>query len=594
MTIETASQWTDEALYFAFWVNDNALYQEDIGESIWKGDYIELWLDMDLESDYEENKMSSDDFQIGFSPGNFDTVSPSAHIWFPSDKKVAIHDIEFISVRTPNGYFIESRIPFKLILDQDKIGRRNLNGLKIGISISASDTDTLIEPQKCLISSSIGRVWGDPTTFDFLKLAAEKPPEFKKVPVNRIANIEDIGSDIWRENLGELDRDFGRAMPVQTPTAIVNHTIMEISAFGKETFLTPHQNKFGYRGRVGSFMKSPSLAKVTTDFFGYFKRSINLIINDSKFLPEEESSHCYRIVYDRDLDGFCGFYILILGNLSSYNELTFLIRGENGSESFEVGLVDIIDEQKESAVYSGSIYRYLPEGLSTEWQVVKIPLKHFYGVDLSKIWSLSFLFNKESEGTIWIDQIRLSNQNIAALERDRDITSNQYFLLEDFNHSSMNYLGGKSGVYNKWPSICRYKKVNGHHETQSGLSLELNYNKKATGWCGYYIRLGKFGEDYFDMSPYKKISFSVKGATGNEQFELGLVDLKRDIIGDALKTGSILNYLPHGLSTEWQHVEMPIEDFDLLNLKKMVSLVVNFHEVGVGKVYVDDIKFLMN
>ena len=43
-------------------------------------------------------------------------------------------------------------------------------GDKIGISVDPSDCDDINAPQKVLMSSSINRAWGDPTTFGFLEL----------------------------------------------------------------------------------------------------------------------------------------------------------------------------------------------------------------------------------------------------------------------------------------------------------------------------------------------------------------------------------------------------------------------------------------
>jgi len=43
-------------------------------------------------------------------------------------------------------------------------------GYKLGICIDPSDCDQPGVPQKCLLSSSTNRAWGDPTTYGFLEL----------------------------------------------------------------------------------------------------------------------------------------------------------------------------------------------------------------------------------------------------------------------------------------------------------------------------------------------------------------------------------------------------------------------------------------
>jgi hypothetical protein len=41
---------------------------------------------------------------------------------------------------------------------------------QLGAMVDASDSDDARQPQKCLLSSSPERQWGDPTTFNILEL----------------------------------------------------------------------------------------------------------------------------------------------------------------------------------------------------------------------------------------------------------------------------------------------------------------------------------------------------------------------------------------------------------------------------------------
>ena len=50
-------------------------------------------------------------------------------------------------------------------------------------------------------------------------------------------------------------------------------------------------------------------------------------------------------------------------------------------------------------------------------------------------------------------------------------------------------------------------------------------------------------------------------------------------------------YLPGGVTTEWQEVVIPLENFGLLDLTEMGSFVINFNVKQNGTVWVDDLKF---
>lgn len=62
-------------------------------------------------------------------------------------------------------------------------------------------------------------------------------------------------------------------------------------------------------------------------------------------------------------------------------------------------------------------------------------------------------------------------------------------------------------------------------------------------------------------------------------------------IGDSVKAGSIERYLPDGVTTEWQEVVVPLEDFGLLDFSQMGSFVINFYKKQESTLYLDDLKF---
>ncbi|MBI4435843.1 MAG: hypothetical protein HY590_00290 [Candidatus Omnitrophica bacterium] len=172
LSFKASVRWDEGALYLAVAVFDDRLAQEKVGEDLWEGDHVEIWLDMDLEGDYTEAVNSDDDFQFGLSPGNFGTLKPELYLWTPPLDKTLLLEATVAAKKIERGYTLEARIPTKILFATAKKGSdtRLVKGRKFGISVDVSDTDDARAPQKCLISTSTNRIWGDPTTFGTLEL----------------------------------------------------------------------------------------------------------------------------------------------------------------------------------------------------------------------------------------------------------------------------------------------------------------------------------------------------------------------------------------------------------------------------------------
>ncbi len=195
-----AFAWEPEALLIAVDATDNVLVQEFKGADMWEGDHVELWVDADLYGDYNEAVNSSDDFQFGLSPGNFKDVPPEVYVWVPSIAPHSLGQIQIAAEKKPFGYTLEVRIPTKVLFQtllkrvgvepagpKGRAARRVLpeimdfqdgilasgtlkKGFRFGVMLDGSDTDEARQPQKCLLSTSPERQWGDPTSFNLLEL----------------------------------------------------------------------------------------------------------------------------------------------------------------------------------------------------------------------------------------------------------------------------------------------------------------------------------------------------------------------------------------------------------------------------------------
>lgn len=173
-----AFQWEPDALLAAVDVTDNVVVQQSKGTDMWEGDHVELWLDVDLYGDYNEAVNSSDDLQLGLSPGNFKEIKPEVTIWVPSVDPKSLAQVQIAAVKKEYGYTLEVRIPTSFLFQT--LGKQQVSkilssgqlqkGFRLGVMLDCSDTDEPQRPQKSMLSTSPERQWGDPTTFNILEL----------------------------------------------------------------------------------------------------------------------------------------------------------------------------------------------------------------------------------------------------------------------------------------------------------------------------------------------------------------------------------------------------------------------------------------
>ncbi len=180
--VRAFSMWDRDNLYLAFDVADNQVVQAKTGGDMWEGDHVECWLDVDLAGDYTEVVNSRDDFQFGFSPGNFKDLPPEVFLWTPYVEDDYRKEIQVASALTARGYTLEVRIPKQFLLKAlaPKAAAEQAQtiawtkGLRLGLSVDPSDCDDPAVPQKVLMSSSgENRIWGDPTQFGFVLLSGD-------------------------------------------------------------------------------------------------------------------------------------------------------------------------------------------------------------------------------------------------------------------------------------------------------------------------------------------------------------------------------------------------------------------------------------
>ncbi len=156
--------WDATYLYLAVKVLDDKYVQNATGEDIYKGDSIEILFDTNLYGDLNSASLSSDDFQIGISPGKGGiNGEKEVYLWFPSGKAGAISDTIVASSASDGIYRLEIAIPWKVF---------NIvptSGQQYGFGLSMSDNDNSSENvQQSMVSNLYNRKLSDPTTWTVL------------------------------------------------------------------------------------------------------------------------------------------------------------------------------------------------------------------------------------------------------------------------------------------------------------------------------------------------------------------------------------------------------------------------------------------
>ena len=158
--------WDSKNLYIAAKVIDDRYVQNATSYDIYKGDSLEILLDVDLYGDYYSQLLNSDDHQVGISPGNPDVYGKrEAYLWFPRSKEGSLSNVEIASVKEEGGYRVEAAIPWSVF------GITPAAGQQYGFAFSVSDNDDPSQNiQHSMASSSAYRRLTNPTTWGVLTL----------------------------------------------------------------------------------------------------------------------------------------------------------------------------------------------------------------------------------------------------------------------------------------------------------------------------------------------------------------------------------------------------------------------------------------
>ena len=164
-SVDARLAWDEHFLYLATQVTDDVHVQELRSYDMFNGDSIELWLDAELAKDFDDDTLNGDDFQIGFSPGNFATLPPEGVIWYPA-REIDLNRALVVAVqRQGTGYTLEIATPWSVLNIQPR------SGMTFGFAINANDNDAPgMASQQTILMHTGNMTWGRPATFSNLRL----------------------------------------------------------------------------------------------------------------------------------------------------------------------------------------------------------------------------------------------------------------------------------------------------------------------------------------------------------------------------------------------------------------------------------------
>lgn len=158
--------WDAVYLYLAWEVADDIHVQELGSYEMFKGDDVELWIDADLPGDFDDNSLSADDYQFGFSAGRSIGFGPEGVVWYPQRRPE--WNAQLVVASQPlaeQGYTLEAAIPWA-ILDTTPLA-----GMVFGFALNASDNDVPgAAAQQTILMHTPGMVFGQPATFSNMRL----------------------------------------------------------------------------------------------------------------------------------------------------------------------------------------------------------------------------------------------------------------------------------------------------------------------------------------------------------------------------------------------------------------------------------------
>lgn len=169
LAAQWAAAWDVQNLYLAVRVKDEALVQLDGGETLFRGDSLELWV---TTGDAGHGPgLTNADYLLGLSPGRWaDSARQSeAFLWWPEHAKRKVEGLTISTQRQVDGYDLEIVVPWTVL---------NLNPFAeevLAFTLALNDDDTPADASQDTQLTTVREADPtDPTSWGFLVL--DPPP----------------------------------------------------------------------------------------------------------------------------------------------------------------------------------------------------------------------------------------------------------------------------------------------------------------------------------------------------------------------------------------------------------------------------------
>lgn len=175
---------------------------------------------------------------------------------------------------------------------------------------------------------------------------------------------------------------------------------------------------------------------------------------------------------------------------------------------------------------------------------------------------------------------------------------NGVLVVSNFSNGNVNELGGYFNPFLKAPS---FGTVGLSGSSAGDTALKYTYNMVSPGYTGFYIQLFDFKATpservYLDATPFKFLTFKVKGSKGGEPIILQVADRTWEKKEDSLVIGDVAEFLPAGkITTEWQQAWVPMTRVPAtIKVKELADLVLRVTSNGAGSIFVKDLAFTVS
>jgi hypothetical protein len=158
--------WDSSNLYLATKVYDESYVQNATDVNLFKGDSVELLMDVDLPGDINSIQLTSDDYQLVFSPGMGGVSGiKETYLYNPANVAGPRTTVKIASIYEGGIIRMEIAVPWSVL------GITPAAGKQFGFALSVNDNDISGQNVQQTMASSIqGRDYRNPTSWGLLEL----------------------------------------------------------------------------------------------------------------------------------------------------------------------------------------------------------------------------------------------------------------------------------------------------------------------------------------------------------------------------------------------------------------------------------------